>query len=95
MFYLISIIVYYLDQLDCGITALGCCNTPTCQKLGNTKVFLVLFSLTGIFQGAAQSFFRVTARQAAVEHDYNPALVGMLFDTFVRDNNSLMATLLF
>lgn len=67
---------YFLESLDCGITAMGCCNTPGCQKLGTTKSFLTILIFAGIFQGAVETYFRISAKQAALTHSYDPQVVG-------------------
>lgn len=69
--------VYVLGAIDCGITTLGWCNTPTCQKLGTVKAFLTVLILVGIVQGAAEKFVSISVEQAALEHDYNPDVVGL------------------
>lgn len=65
-----------LDSIDCGITALKCCNTPGCQKMGNKKTFTIILGFAALFQGACEANFRVSAKQAALNHDYDPQLVG-------------------
>lgn len=67
---------FHTDSLDCGITAIRCCNSHGCQKLGNTKSFLIILSLVGIVQGAIERYFVVSARQAAVQFEYDPVVVG-------------------
>lgn len=67
---------YTIESLDCGVTAIGCCNSHGCQKLGTSKSFLIILSLIGIFQGAIERYFFISAKQAAVEFGYDPVLVG-------------------
>lgn len=69
-------LLWILDSIDCGITSLKCCNTPRCQKLGNKKTFLVVLILSGIIQGAIETYFRISAKQAAVQHEFSPIIIG-------------------
>lgn len=75
-----QIIKYFMfrttDSIDCGITALRCCNTTGCQKLGNKKTFLTILVLCGIAQGATESYFRISAKQAALAYGYDPQIIG-------------------
>lgn len=64
------------DQLDCGITALQCCNTPGCQRLGTTRNFVLVLGLVGLVQAAVERYFRISVRQAAAQFDYDPLVVG-------------------
>lgn len=75
----------FIDSIDCGITALGCCNTPTCQKLGTSKSFVTVLVLVGIVQGASEKYLTISAKQAAQEHNYSLELLGnsYLFIYFV------------
>lgn len=64
------------DALDCGITAIECCNSPGCQKLATTKSFLIVLTLVGTVQGAIERYFAVSARQAGVQFGYDPVTLG-------------------
>lgn len=66
----------FVGSIDCGITALGWCNTPACQKLGTVKAFLTVLILVGIAHGTAEKFVSISVQQAALEHDYSPNVVG-------------------
>jgi hypothetical protein len=65
------------DSIDCGITALKCCNTTAWQKLGNKKTFTIVLIFCALFQGAIESYFRISTKQAAMTHGYDPMLVGV------------------
>lgn len=70
-----------LDSIDCGITAIGCCNTPKCQEMANKRSFTIILILCGFIQGAVEIYFRISAKQAALNHEYSPMLVGMSLHT--------------
>ena len=70
-------IIIFVDSIDCGIVALGCCNSPKCQKMGNKKTFTIILVLCGVIQGAIESYFRISAKQSALTHDYDPRIIGM------------------
>lgn len=63
------------ESLDCGVTAMQCCNTPACQKLGTSKLFLTLLIFIGTILGASERYFQLSARQAAVELNFQPVEV--------------------
>lgn len=65
-----------LDSIDCGIALCKCCNTPGCHKLGNKRTFLIVLVVCALIQGAIESYFRVSAKQAALNHDFDPRIVG-------------------
>lgn len=65
-----------VDSLDCGITAIECCNSHACQKMGTSKSFLIVLSLVGIVQGTIERYFAISARQAAVQFGYDAVVVG-------------------
>lgn len=67
---------FFLDSVDCGIKVLKCCNTPRWRKLGTTKTFLTVLILLAIVQGISEKFISISAQQAALEHDYDPDIVG-------------------
>uniref|UniRef100_A0A1Q3FKV0 Putative organic anion transporter polypeptide n=2 Tax=Culex tarsalis TaxID=7177 RepID=A0A1Q3FKV0_CULTA len=69
------------DSIDCGIRACGWCNGPGCQRLGTATTFLVILSLAGFVQGGIEAYFRVSAHQAANEHDFDPVIVDWLLVT--------------
>ena len=66
-----------LDSIDCGITALRLCSTPRCQEMANKKTFMIVLIACGFIQGAIEMYFRISTKQAALTHDYNPRIVGM------------------
>lgn len=66
-----------LDSIDCGVTALKCCNSPSCQKMGSKKTFMIILIFCGIIQGAIEQYFRISAKQSALTHDYDPRIIGM------------------
>lgn len=70
---------YILDSIDCGITALKCCNTPGCQKLGNKRLFMAVLVFCALIQGAIETYFRISGKQAAMTHDFDPRIVGKYF----------------
>ncbi|XP_055644230.1 solute carrier organic anion transporter family member 74D [Toxorhynchites rutilus septentrionalis] len=69
------------DSIDCGVTACGCCNGPGCQRLGTSTSFLIILSLAGFVQGGIESYFRISAQQAANEHGFDPIIVDWLLVT--------------
>lgn len=69
--------LFYLDSIDCGITALRLCNTPSCQKMANKRTFMIILISCGLIQGAIEMYFRISTKQAALTHDYDPRIVGM------------------
>lgn len=62
--------------MDCGIKVLNCCNTPRWRKLGTTKTFLTVLIFLAIVQGISEKFISISAQQAALEHDYDPDIIG-------------------
>ncbi|CRK86316.1 CLUMA_CG000032, isoform A [Clunio marinus] len=66
------------DSIDCGISVLKCCNTPRCQKLANKKTFMIVLGICAILQGAIESYFRISAKKAAMIHNYDPRIVDWL-----------------
>ncbi|XP_068150787.1 solute carrier organic anion transporter family member 1A1 isoform X1 [Drosophila tropicalis] len=66
------------DSVDCGIKGLGWCRGPGCQKYARLRTFILVLALTGILQGACESYFRVSAKQAAFQFGYNPLIVDWL-----------------
>lgn len=65
------------DAVDCGIKAIQCCGSPRCQKLGTTTTFVSVLVLVAIIQGASEKLVSISIQQAALEHDYNPTVIGM------------------
>lgn len=55
---------------------MGCCNSPGWQKLGNKKTFLIILVHIGLIHGAIETYFRISAKQAARYFDYDPVIVG-------------------
>lgn len=71
-------VMIFTDSLDCGITAIRCCNSHACQKLGTTRNFVVTLALIGLLQSAVERYFRLSVRQAAAQFDYDPLVVEWL-----------------
>lgn len=69
------------DSIDCGISILKCCNTPGCQKLGNKRTFMIVLVFCALIQGAIESYFRISAKQAALTHDFDPRIIDWLLVT--------------
>lgn len=67
-----------LDQVDCGIKAINCCNTKKWRQLGTTRTFLIVLIILAIVQGISEKFIAISAHQAALEHDFDPDVVGEL-----------------
>ncbi|XP_063706658.1 solute carrier organic anion transporter family member 4A1-like [Culicoides brevitarsis] len=65
-------------DLDCGIVSLGWCNSLACQRLGNSNTFLAVFCVAGLLQGAVTSYFRISAKQMALQYDFDPNLIDWL-----------------
>lgn len=65
-------IFVHTESLDCGITAMRCCNTPACQKLGTSTLFVTFLIFVGIILGMSERYFQLSARQAAVELNFQP-----------------------
>lgn len=55
---------------------LKCCITPQCRKLGTTQTFLTVLIVLAIVQGISEKFITISAQQAALEHDYDPNVIG-------------------
>lgn len=68
----------FVDSIDCGVTALGMCNSPKCQKMASKRTFMIVLISCGFIQGAIEMYFRISAKQAALTHDYNLNIVGEL-----------------
>ncbi|XP_017065364.2 solute carrier organic anion transporter family member 1A1 [Drosophila eugracilis] len=66
------------DSVDCGIKGLGWCRGPGCQKYARLRTFILVLAISGTLQGACESYFRVSAKQAAFQFDYSPLLVDWL-----------------
>lgn len=71
--------IFFLESIDCGIKLLNCCNTPRWRKLGTTKTFLTVLISLAILQGISEKFLSISAQQAALEHDYDPDIIGESF----------------
>lgn len=54
------------------------CNTPACHKLGNKTTMVIILILVGIIQGAVEQYLRISAKQAAVEHNFSTNALGKL-----------------
>lgn len=70
----------FTDTIDCGIKVLKWCNTPWCRKLGTTTTFLTVLIILAIIQGICEKFIIISAHQAALEHDYDPKIIGTNFE---------------
>jgi len=55
---------------------LGWCRGPGCQKYARLRTFILVLAISGTLQGACESYFRVSAKQAAFQFGYSPLLVG-------------------
>jgi hypothetical protein len=44
--------------------------------MGTKGSFLTTLIFAGIFQGAVEIYFRLSARQAAIQYGYEPVIVG-------------------
>ncbi|EDV32122.1 uncharacterized protein Dana_GF14199 [Drosophila ananassae] len=69
------------DSVDCGIKGLGWCRGPGCQKFARLRTFVLVLATSGMLQGACEAYFRVSAKQAAFQFDYNPLIVDWLLVT--------------
>ncbi|KAH8413456.1 hypothetical protein KR009_011368 [Drosophila setifemur] len=69
------------DSVDCGIKGLGWCRGPGCQKYARLRTFVLVLALAGMLQGACESYFRVSAKQAAFQFGYSPLIVDWLLVT--------------
>lgn len=47
--------------------------------MGNKKTFLIVLVLIGLIHGAIETYFRISAKQAARYFDYDPEIVGEIF----------------
>lgn len=61
--------------MDCGITALGWCNSHWWKKLGTMRNFLTVLVMVGIALGTTEQFLSISIQQAAAELDYDPRIV--------------------
>uniref|UniRef100_W8B1W1 Solute carrier organic anion transporter family member 1A5 n=1 Tax=Ceratitis capitata TaxID=7213 RepID=W8B1W1_CERCA len=66
------------DSVDCGVKLFGWCNGPQCLKLARLRTFVFVLTCAGVVQGACETYFRISAKEAAVENDYNPIIVEWL-----------------
>ncbi|KFB54061.1 AGAP012628-PA-like protein [Anopheles sinensis] len=69
------------DSIDCGVTACGWCSGPGCLRLGTATGFVVVLSLVAFVSGGIESYFRLTAHQAASELDFDPIVLDWLLVT--------------
>lgn len=74
--YIYTFLVLSTDSVDCGIKGLGWCRGPGCQQYARLRTFTLVLLSSGLLQGACELYFRVSAKQAAFQHGYNPLLVG-------------------
>lgn len=68
-----------IESIDCGILAIGCCNTHGCQRMGTSKAFLIILVLVGIIQGAIERYFWLSAQSAALQFGYDTVIVRRFF----------------
>ncbi|XP_053959875.1 solute carrier organic anion transporter family member 1A5 isoform X1 [Anastrepha ludens] len=66
------------DSVDCGVKLFGCCNGPKCLKLARLRTFVIVLACAGVVQGVCETYFRISAKEAALEYEYNPILVEWL-----------------
>ncbi|XP_073822418.1 organic anion transporting polypeptide 33Eb isoform X1 [Musca autumnalis] len=66
------------DSVDCGIRVLGWCRGPSCQKYARLRTFVIVLACAGLIQGMCETYFRISAKQAALENDWNPLIVEWL-----------------
>uniref|UniRef100_A0A0A1X4L1 Solute carrier organic anion transporter family member 1A1 n=2 Tax=Zeugodacus cucurbitae TaxID=28588 RepID=A0A0A1X4L1_ZEUCU len=66
------------DSVDCGVKLFGCCNGPKCLKLARLRIFVVVLTCAALVQGACETYFRISAKEAALEYEYNPIIVDWL-----------------
>lgn len=65
------------DSIDCGIRMIPCCTSARYQKFGTIALFVSVLVLVGIAQGTSEKYISISAQQAALEHDFDPNIVGM------------------
>lgn len=80
-----AVFIFTTDSIDCGIKLIRCCTSARYQKLGTIASFVTVLVLIGIAQGTSEKYISISAQQAALEHDFDPNVVGMHF----RDQKSL------
>ncbi|XP_005174920.1 solute carrier organic anion transporter family member 1A1 [Musca domestica] len=66
------------DSVDCGIRVLGWCRGPSCQKYARLRTFVIVLACAGLLQGMCETYFRISAKQAALDNDWNPLIVEWL-----------------
>ncbi|KAI9583900.1 organic anion transporting polypeptide 33Eb isoform 1-T1 [Glossina fuscipes fuscipes] len=66
------------DNTDCGLRTLGWCRGESCQRHARLKTFVTVLACTGFLQGICETYFRISAKQAAAEIGYNALLVEWL-----------------
>lgn len=69
--------LFTTESIDCGIKIISCCTSARWQKLGTIAAFVSVLVLVGIALGTSEKYFSISARQAALEHDFDPDVVGM------------------
>ncbi|XP_017464062.1 PREDICTED: solute carrier organic anion transporter family member 1A5 isoform X1 [Rhagoletis zephyria] len=65
-------------SVDCGIKLFGCCNGPQCLKMAQLRTFVLALTFAGLVQGICETYFRISAKEAALENGYNPIIVEWL-----------------
>lgn len=68
--------ILFTDSVDCGVKLFGCCKGPSCLKLARLRIFVVVLTCAGLIQGACVTYFRISAKEAALEYEFNPIVVG-------------------
>uniref|UniRef100_A0A1A9WZQ3 Kazal-like domain-containing protein n=1 Tax=Glossina brevipalpis TaxID=37001 RepID=A0A1A9WZQ3_9MUSC len=66
------------DGMDCGLRTLGWCRGESCQKHARLKTFVTILACTGFLQGICETYFRISAKQAAAETGCNTQVVEWL-----------------
>ncbi|KAM7353915.1 organic anion transporting polypeptide 33Eb isoform 2-T2 [Cochliomyia hominivorax] len=66
------------DSVDCGVRSLGWCRGPSCLKYARLRTFVLVLACAGILQGACETYFRISAKQAALENGWNDLIVEWL-----------------
>lgn len=76
-------IVSSVDSVDCGVRLFGWCRGPSCQKYARLRTFVVVLAIAGIIQGTCETYFRVSAKEVAIENGYNPLIVGKYPELYI------------
>lgn len=46
--------------------------------MGTTTTFLTVLICSGILQGAIETYFRISAKQVALQYGFEPAIIGVV-----------------